>query len=101
MHKILTTIMILHHIFINLDFLFWYLFSTNIAIHRRLAKIIDNRFTWLECDFFNMLIIFFIFGMTTQFLAKGFIWLEMLLHYIFIHLEFLFWNLLVIGALIM
>ena len=53
--------------------------STNIAIHRRLAKIIDNRFTWLEYDFFNMLAKFFIFGMPTHFLAKGFVWLEMLL----------------------
>ena len=29
--------------------------STNIVIHKKLAKIIDNRFTWLEYDFFNRL----------------------------------------------
>ena len=58
--------------------------STNIVIHRRLTKIIDNRFTWLDYDFFNRLAKFFIFGMPTQFLAKGFVWLEMLLSLIYI-----------------
>ena len=57
--------------------------STNIAIHRRLAKIIDNRLVWLECYFFRTLAIFFNFGMPTHFLAKGFVWLEMLLGSVF------------------
>ena len=52
--------------------------STNLAIHKRLAKIIDNRSPWLECDFLKRLAIFFNFGMPTQLLAKGSSWLEML-----------------------
>ena len=42
-------------------------------------KFLTERFTWLEYEFFNMLAKFFIFGMLTHFLAKGFVWLEMLL----------------------
>ena len=53
--------------------------STKIAIHKRLAKIIDNRFMWLECDFFKRLAKFFIYGKPTHFLAKGCVRLEMLL----------------------
>ena len=45
--------------------------STNLAIHRRLAKIIDKGSVWLECEFLKRLTIFSIFGMPTQFLAKG------------------------------
>ena len=53
--------------------------STNLAIHRRLAKFIDNRSLWLECELLKWLAKFFIFGMTTHLLAKGSSWLEMLL----------------------
>ena len=62
------------------DFLQTYRGSTNIAIHRRLAKIIDYSFMWLECAFFNRLAIFFIYGRPTHFLPKDFARLEMLLN---------------------
>uniref|UniRef100_A0A164TKM0 Uncharacterized protein n=1 Tax=Daucus carota subsp. sativus TaxID=79200 RepID=A0A164TKM0_DAUCS len=52
--------------------------STNLAIHRKLAKFIDNRSLWLECEFLKWLAKFFIFGMTTHLLAKRSSWLEML-----------------------
>ena len=45
--------------------------STNIAIHRRLAKIIDIREAWLECVFFERLTINFIFGMPTHIFSQG------------------------------
>ena len=52
--------------------------STNLVMHRRLAKFIDNRSLWLECELLKWLVKFFIFDMTTHFLAKGCSWLEML-----------------------
>ena len=51
--------------------------STNIVIHRRLARIKGR--VWLECDIFMRLFIFFIFGMPTHFLVKSFSSLELLL----------------------
>ena len=60
------------------DFLHAYRGSTNLVIHRRLAKILDKWPVWLECDFLKKLAIFFIFWMPTQSVAKEFSWLEML-----------------------
>ena len=54
--------------------------STNLAIHRKLAKIIDNSSVWLGYEFFELLAKFFIFSMSTHLLAKSFRCLEMLLH---------------------
>ena len=56
--------------------------STNIVIHRRLTKIIDNRYVWLECEFFIRLAKNFIFSMPTNILVNGFLRLEMLSEYV-------------------